>query len=125
MPDTEKRQPYPLSWKEQAKLFKELPSHLAEIALFAVNTGCRDGEICRLRWEWVVKVPALGTSVFIIPGRYVKNADDRLVVLNRIAASVVETQRGKHPTHVFSYRGKLVTRLLNSAWLRAREKTDL
>jgi integrase len=72
-----------------------------------------------------VKVPAFETSVFIIPGRYVKNADDRLVVLNRVAASVVEGLRGKHPTHVFSYRGKPVTRMLNSAWMRAREKVDL
>ena len=125
LPDTEKRDPYPLSWEEQATLFKELPSHLAEMALFAVNTGCRDGEICRLRWDWEVKVPAFETSVFIIPGRYVKNADDRLVVLNRVAASVVETQRGKHRTHVFSYRGQPVTRMLNSAWLRARAKVCL
>jgi integrase len=38
-----------------------LPSHLAEMALFAVNTGCRDGEICQLRWEWEVKVPTFET----------------------------------------------------------------
>ena len=95
LPDTEKRQPYPLSWEEQARLFNQLPSHLAEMALFAVNTGCRDGEICRLLWEWEVKVPNLSTSVFIIPGRYVKNADDRLVVLNRIAGLLVEAQRGE------------------------------
>jgi integrase len=125
LPDTEKRQPNPLSWEEQAKLFKELPSHLTEMALFAVNTGCRDGEICRLRWAWEVKVLAFETSVFIIPGRYVKNADDRLVVLNRIATSVVEARRGKHETHVFTYRGKPVTRMLNSAWMRARDKAGL
>ena len=53
------------------------------MALFAVNTGCRDSEVCSLRWEWEVVVPALGTSVFIIPGSRVKNGDDRLVVLNR------------------------------------------
>lgn len=125
LPDTDKRQPYPLSWEEQASLFTLLPSHLAEMALFAVNTGCRDGEICRLRWEWEVKVPKFETSVFIIPGRYVKNADDRMVVLNRIAASVIEARRGKHETHVFSYRDKPVTRMLNTAWMRAREKADL
>ena len=54
--------------------------HLAAMALFAVNTGCRDQEVCRLRWEWEVRVPELGTFVFIIPGRYVKNSDDPLVV---------------------------------------------
>ena len=42
--------------------------------------------------------------MFIIPGQHVKNAEDRLVVLNQIAASVVEAQRGKHASHVFAYR---------------------
>ena len=60
LPDTQKRQPYPLNWEEQARLFKVLPPHLAAMALFAVNTGCRDGEVCALRWEWEVKVPELG-----------------------------------------------------------------
>ena len=27
------------------------------MALFAVNTGCRDREICQLRWEWEVRIP--------------------------------------------------------------------
>ena len=59
LPDREKRQPYPLSWSEQAELFRELPAYLAEMALFAVNTGCRDQEVCNLRWEWEVAVPEL------------------------------------------------------------------
>jgi len=58
------------------------------MALFAVNTGCRDGEICNLRWNWKIDVPQLNTAVFIIPGEQVKNGDDRLVVLNRIAFNV-------------------------------------
>ncbi|GAB6041864.1 hypothetical protein [Endothiovibrio diazotrophicus] len=44
--------PYPLSWAEQDRLFGELPAHLEEAALFAVNTGCREQEVCQLRWEW-------------------------------------------------------------------------
>ncbi len=42
-------EPYPLSWSEQDALIKALPKHLAEAALFAVNTGCREQEVCRLR----------------------------------------------------------------------------
>ena len=49
------RKPYPLSWEEQERLFAELPLHLRQMALFAVNTGCRDQEICQLRWEWEVR----------------------------------------------------------------------
>lgn len=52
LPDINKRQPYPLSWEEQDRLFKELPWHLSQMALFGVNTGCRDNEICNLEWEW-------------------------------------------------------------------------
>lgn len=40
LPDTHKRQPYPLNWDEQGRLFRELPGHLGSMALFAVNTGC-------------------------------------------------------------------------------------
>ena len=125
LPDTSKRQPYPLNWDEQQQLFSALTAHLAEMALFAVNTGCRDAEICNLRWYWEVKVPTLDTFVFIVPGEFVKNGDDRLVVLNNIAKSVVNARRGKHPTHVFAYKGKPVTRMLNSSWCRVRKNLGL
>jgi integrase len=50
LPRHQTRQPYPLSWDEQSLFFTELPPHLVEMALFGVNSGCRDGEICHLRW---------------------------------------------------------------------------
>ena len=61
------RKPYPLSWEEQDRLFRELPAHLQRMALYKVNTGCREQEVCQLRWEWEVKVPELATSLFILP----------------------------------------------------------
>jgi len=125
LPNRQKRRPHPLSWAEQDRLFAELPMHLRAMALFAVNTGCRDSEICNLRWEWEVPVPALGTSVFVIPVWHVKNGEERLVVLNRIANRVIAGQRGGHATHVFHYNGQPVTRMLNSAWLRARRVSGL
>ena len=125
LPDNDKRPPYPLNWVEQTRLFRELPEYLEQMALFAVNTGCRDAEICNLRWEWEVDVPQLGTSVFIVPGVRVKNGDERLVVLNRVARSVVETQRGIDPLHVFTYDGHPINRMLTSGWLRARTRAGL
>ena len=125
LPNLDKRRPYPLSWEEQSRLFGALPEHLAEMAFFAVNTGCRDAELCNLQWDWEVKVPELGTSVFIVPGLRVKNGEDRLVVLNRIARRVVDTRRGKHATYVFAFKGKPVRRMLNSAWKKARARADL
>lgn len=122
---TDARKPYPLNWEEQERLFIELPLHLRQMALFAVNTGCRDQEICFLRWEWEVKVPEINTSVFIIPGVNVKNGEDRLIVLNKLAQAVINEVRGQHPEYVFTYRGRPVLRMLNSGWKKARKSANL
>ena len=122
------RAPYPLSQEEQGLLFQELPDHLAAMALFKVNSGCREQEVCGLRWDYEVKVPELDTSVFIIPGERVKNGQERLVVLNRVAKSVVESLRGRHATHVFvrtspkTNKSRPVGKMNNTAWKSARER---
>lgn len=119
------RRPYPISWEEQGRLFRELPAHLERIALFAVNTGCRSGEICRLSWEWEVSVPEVDDSVFIIPDTVAKNGQERIVVLNRIARKVVEGERGKHPGIIFTYHGERLSRVRNHAWKKARDRAGL
>lgn len=75
-----RRAPYPLSMEEQRLLFSQLAEHLARMALFKVNTGTREHEVCSLRWRWEVRIPELDTSVFIIPADYVKNGIERYVV---------------------------------------------
>ena len=64
-------------------------------------------------------------SVFIIPRACVKNGDDRLVVPNSAARSVVDARRGSHATHVFSYQGLIMRHMLTSAWKRARQRAGL
>ena len=61
----------------------------------------------------------------MIPGRLVKNGDERLVVLNRVAKSVVESIRGNHDSHLFTFRGRPVCHMLNSGWKRARKEAGL
>ncbi len=117
--------PYPLSWAEQDRLFQCLPRHLADAALFAVNTGCREQEICQLRWEWEVEIPELETSVFILPASLTKTGTERVVVLNSIASRVIASRRGMHKEYVFTYRKKPVGKLRSSAWRRAWEKAGL
>ena len=117
--------PYPLSREEQSRLFQELPPHLARMALFKVNTGCLEQEVCGLSWQWEVPIPELATSVFIIPGQRVKNGNERLVVLNRVAQPVIEEVRNEHAEYVFTYRGKPVTTMNNTARQAARERATL
>ncbi len=65
------------------------------------------------------------TSVFIIPGQKVKNREDRLVILNKVACSVVESVRGTYSHFVFTYKGEPITRMYNSGWMTARKRTGL
>ncbi|OQS36115.1 tyrosine-type recombinase/integrase [Chromobacterium haemolyticum] len=132
----ETRPAYPMSWDEQKLLFKELPEHLAIMALFKVNTGCREKEVCYLKWEWEVRVPELETSVFLIPANFggrtdksgVKNGSERIVVLNSVARSIIETLRGRHPVYVFAYHESAnpnednIQRMNGHAWRKARTR---
>lgn len=126
LPETDARKPYPLDWSEQDRLFAQLPPHLREMALFAVNTGCRDQELCHLRWNWERPVYAhdIG-SVFVVPGSFVKNGEDRLIVLNPVARAVIDRQRGKHPERVFTYKGSPTKQMLNNGWKKARIRAGL
>ena len=120
--------------EEQALLFPELPDHLLRMALYKVNTGCREQEVCKLRWDWEIRVPDLNTSVFLIPAGFggrsekagVKNGDERLVILNNVAMSIIDGQRGLHKDLVFPYGQPdqfgptAMHRTNDSAWKKAR-----
>jgi integrase len=128
-------EPYLLSWEEQRRFFKLLPDYLHRMALFKVNTGLRAQGVCWLRWDWEFELPELNTSVFITPGKAVeyldgiwpgeKNKEDQVVVLNRVAKSVIDGQRGLHSDYVFPYRGKRIFQMNNSGWQTAWKKAGL
>ncbi len=126
LPEHDLRKPYPLSWDEQNRLFAELPAHLEKMAVFAVNTGCREQEVCRLQWDWEIKLPQIPhLLVFIVPPELVKNGDERLIVCNETAKAAVESQRGKHEHFVFIFKGRPITRMNNTGWKEARKKVGL
>ena len=104
---------------------KALPRHLADAALFGLNTGCREQEICQLRWDWEVQLPEMETSVFILGASITKTSTERVVVLNTVARRVIESRRGIHAERVFTYRGRPVAKLRSSAWRRAWKAVGL
>jgi len=126
------RSPKPITWAQQRTLLPHLSDHAAQMALFMLNTGARDAPACSLRWEWEVRSPELRYSIFIVPKDAVIESNgkvrgavkgrrrDRVLVLNRVAQSIVEAQRGKHRTHVFAYRGHPVQTMNNTAWQNGR-----
>lgn len=129
-----KRKPYPLDWEEQTLLFSELAPHLERMAMFKANCGPREREVCRLKWSWERRMPELETdgkprSVFLLPANVTKNGEDRVLILNDVAQSIVEEMRGQHPEYVFTYenlkrkrkRGPL-DRMHSSGWRAARKR---
>lgn len=132
LPLNDVRRPRPISWAEQRKLLPLLPSHLQRMVLFNLNTGVRDDVVCNIRWEWEIYLEELGCSVFIVPPEHVKGRKGwRPLVCNRVAQSILEEQRGKHPEFVFTYqRGKnhephAVETMNNNGWQKARSKVGL
>lgn len=134
------REPRPITWGEQRTLLPKLPDHLARMSLFTLNTGVRDDVVCSLRWEWEIKVPELGISVFEVPRQHVKGRKkSRVVICNSVAQSVVESVRGQHAEFVFVYRRERVKNtdqapkmpyrpietMNNTAWQNARKAAGL
>jgi len=134
------RPPRPILWTEQERLLSCMPAHLRRMSLFALNTGARDNVVCNLRWDWEIKVPELGISVFEVPSEHVKGRKtSKVLVLNSVAQSIIEDCRGRHDEFVFVWRRERVRNfdqpaamsyapietMNNTAWQRARVKAGL
>ena len=120
---------YPLDEGEQQLLFAELPESVALMARFAVTTGARDQELCRLEWKWERRIPIAegGTSsrsVFLLPAEIVKGGVARVLVLNDEAQAIVDTVRGKHRRFVFVSAGRRrpLRHLRDAGWQSARRR---
>lgn len=129
---SDSRAPQPISWDDQRKLLPALADHLADIALFIINTGARSEEVRLLQWEWEVKVPQ-GVA-FIIPDLVVKGntVGERILLCNDVATAVVNRLRGKHAQNVFTYTPKGVCAeprpiayLNNNGWRMGCERAGL
>ena len=134
------REPRPITWAEQIELLSRLPDHLSRMALFSLNSGCRDNVVCSLRWSWEIRIPELSASVFEVPIRHVKGrTSSRVVVCNSVAQAVIESMRGRHEEFVFVYRRERVKpgaqppkmayhpigTMNNTAWQNARAAAQL
>lgn len=104
----QRRPPYPINWSEQAELMKHLPAHLQRMALFALNSGARDDNVCGLKWAWERRVPELDRSVFVIPAEKFKGKRAHVLVLNNAAWRIIEECRGAHDEYVFVWRRERV-----------------
>lgn len=110
-----------LTREEFERLCRELPDHLADMAIFSVATGLRSGNVKGLEWAHV----DLERRHAWIPGSRHKNGRPHSVPLNETAMAVLNKQLGKHPTRVFTYRGQPVGQLNTKAWSAALQRAGI
>lgn len=102
--------------RDQAEaLLKRLPAHQREVVLFALATGLRQGNVLGLTWDRVDTARRMAT----IEHGDTKNGDALGIPLNDVALGVLTRQRGKHKTHVFTYRGKPLRSANTRTWRAA------
>lgn len=102
-------------------LLQELPEHMREMVLFSLATGLRQSNVLKLEWGQV----NLEQRHAWIHGWQSKNRRPIAVPLNATALAVLERQLGKHPTRVFSFRGKAINSANTKAWQAARRRAGI
>lgn len=117
----------PISWDEQDKIFPLLPASIGKLCLFLVNCGARSVKNgAMLRWEWEHYIKEVKRSVFVIPAEHFKSNRPFVLILNDVAWSIVESQRGKDDVWVFPHKGGCIEQSLNNhGWRLAREKAGM
>ncbi|MEW8221949.1 MAG: site-specific integrase [Candidatus Thiodiazotropha taylori] len=104
-----------LTQKQAQQLLYELPSHQAKITKFALATGLRKANILGLLWEQI----DLERHVAWIHPDQAKARRAIAVPLNGWAMSVLRSQTGIHPSHVFTYLGKPIQQVNTKSWKSA------
>jgi len=81
----------------------------------------RQANVKALKWPYA----DLERSHAWIPASQRKNRQAHSVPLNEMALSVLRKQLGKHPTHVFTYRGSPVSNVNTKAWNAALQRSGI
>jgi integrase len=110
-----------ISREEARLLMRELPHHLAELAVFTLATGLRQRNCSMLRWDQVDLVRGMA---WIHPDES-KSGRGISVPLNEDAVSVLRTRLGKDAVYVFTFRGKPVARTSTKAWYKALKRAGI
>ena len=110
-----------LTREEADRLLAELPKHLAQMARFSLATGLRQRNVADLHWSQM----DLKRRIAWIHPDQAKARKAIAVPLNGEAVLVLHRQAGKHPDHVFVYRGKPIKQVNTKAWKEALKRAGI
>ena len=106
---------------EAQRLLAALPEHLADMAAFSLATGLRRANVTGLQWS---QVDLVRRTAWVHPDQ-AKARKAIAVPLNAEAVVLVRKQLGRHPTHVFSFKGRPIVQVSTKAWYAAQEKAGI
>lgn len=106
---------------EAERLIAALPDHLAAMVRFSLETGLRRANVTGLLWS---QVDLVRRTAWIHPDQ-AKARKAIAVPLSAAAVIVIREQIGKHPTHVFSYRGNSVIQVNTKTWRATLKKVGI
>jgi integrase len=104
-----------LTHAQAKKLLGCLPEHQREVVLFALATGLRQRNVLDLTWDRV----DLDRRIATIEAADTKNGNPLGVPLNEAAVAVLGRQKGRHASHVFTYRGRPLRSANTRTWRKA------
>jgi integrase len=110
-----------LTQEEAGSLLKELPTHLADMAMFSLATGLRHSNVTGLQW---CDVDLVRRHALIHPDQ-AKMKKAIPVPLNETAMEVLRKQIGKHPHSVFTYSDRPVIQCNTKAWKKALKRAEI
>lgn len=121
LPGEKQRERY-LTPNEVERLVRVLPHPYNHMALFAVSTGLRQGNVLKLKWFQV----DLANRCIRFPDRVMKNGRPFAVALSETATNVIRTFIGKHEEYVFAKAdGSMVTQVPSGVWAKALHDAGL
>jgi integrase len=106
---------------QASRLLTELPYHLSSMAAFTLATGLRRANVTGLQWSqvdidrrlaWVHPDEAKGRRAIAVP-------------LNDDALRILREHQGRHPSYVFTYKGKRVIQVSTAAWYKALHRAGI
>lgn len=106
---------------EVSRLVQALPRPFADMALLAVATGLRQGNVFGLKWSDV----DLGKRRVTLTHEVMKNGLPLSLPLNETAVSVIRKWVGQDDHYVFVYKAERVKELPSRMWAAALEQAGL
>lgn len=111
LPEPKKRVRW-ITRNEADRLVDALPSHLADIVRFSLETGLRRSNVTGLQWS---QVDLVRRMAWIHPDQ-AKARKAIPIPLSTVAVLTLRKQIGKHQTHVFTYKGNTITQVNTKTW---------